>query len=110
MAWRDTIYVQFPDEATARVMATSLGVDFLVGDTIPTGNQNYAMHAPMETPWVTPPVYNAEGVLITPGVPESGYWAMLRLNDDFSGYDEIVAAISEAGVRRDLVDPPVVWA
>jgi len=110
MAWGDTIYVQFPDEATARAMATSLGVDFPIDGTIPTGNQNYAMHAPMETPWVTPPVYNAEGVLVTPGVPESGYWAMLRFNDSFAGYDAIVTAIEGADVERDLVNPPVVWA
>jgi len=110
MAWGDAIYVQFPDEATARAFATALGVDFPESGVIPTGNGNYAMHAPMQAPWITPPVYNAEGVLITPGVPEPGYWAMLRLNDDFSGYDEIVAAISEAGVQRVLADPPVVWA
>ena len=110
MAWRDAIYVQFPDEATARAFATALGVEFPDDGTIPTGNGNYAMHAPMQPPWVTEPVYDVDGVLITPGVPESGYWAMLRLNDDFSGYDEIVAAISEAGVQRVLADPPVVWA
>jgi hypothetical protein len=110
MAWGDAIYVQFPDEATARAFATALGVEFPDDGTIPTGNGNYAMHAPMETPWVTPPVYDVDGVEVTPGVPEPGYWAMLRLNDDFAGYAAIVAAIEGAGVQRDLVDPPVVWA
>lgn len=93
MAWREAIYVQFPDEATARAMATSLGVDFPEDGTIPSGNQNYAMHAPMAPP---------EG--------EPGYWAMLRLNDGFAGYDDLVAAIEAAGVRRELANPPVIWA
>jgi len=110
MAWGDAIYVQFPDEATARAFATALGVEFPDDGTIPTGNGNYAMYAPMQAPWITPPVYNVDGVLITPGVPESGYWAMLRLNDDFAGYETIMAAIDGAGVRIDPVDPPVVWA
>jgi hypothetical protein len=110
MAWRDAIYVQFPDEATARAFATALGVDFPESGVIPTGNGNYAMHAPMQAPWVTPPVYDAEGTEVTPGVAEPGYWAMLRLNDDFAGYFNLVAAIEGAGVQRDLVNPPVVWA
>jgi hypothetical protein len=110
MAWRDAIYVQFPDEATARAFATALGVDFPESGVIPTGNGNYAMHAPMQAPWITPPVYDAEGVEVTPGVAEPGYWAMLRLNDSFAGYGGIVAAIEGAGVQRTLATPPVVWA
>ena len=110
MAWRDTIYVQFPDEATARSLATELGVDFPPSGHIPSGNQNYAMHAPMTPPWSSPPVFNGEGELAMPGVPEPGFWAMLRLNDAFSRYDYLVAAIDAAGVRRELVNPPVVWA
>jgi len=110
MTWRNAIYVQFPDEATARAMATGLGVDFPESGAIPSGNGNYAMHAPMQAPWVTPPVYDAEGTEVTPGVAEPGYWAMLRLNDDFAGYFNLVAAIEGAGVQRDLVNPPVVWA
>lgn len=93
MAWREAIYVQFPDEAAARVMATALGVDFPEDGSIPSGNQNYAMHAPM-----------------TPPDGEAGYWAMLRLNDDFAGYGDLVAAIEASGVRRELASPPVIWA
>jgi hypothetical protein len=110
MAWRDAIYVQFPDEAQARVTATDLGVDFPASGRIPAGNQNYAMHAPMQSPWESPPVVDEDGVEVTPGIPEPGYWAMLRLNDNFDGYATLVAAIEEAGVRRELTDPPVVWA
>ena len=110
MAWRDTIYLQFPDEATARALATALGVDFPENGAIPSGNQNYALHAPMQPPWVTPPVYDVDGEEVTPGVPQPGYWAMLRLNDDFAGYQGIVAAIEGAGVQRTLATPPVVWA
>lgn len=98
MAWRDAIYVQFPDEATARALATQLGIDFPESGAIPTGNQNYALHAPMEPPEASP------------GVPETGYWAMLRLNDDYPGYDVLVTAIELAGVERTLENPPVVWA
>jgi hypothetical protein len=110
MAWQETIYVQFPDETTARTMATSLGVDFPESGAIPTGNQNYAMHAPMQPPWVTPPVIDAEGVLVTPGVAETGYWAMLRFNMDWPGYAATMAALEASGVVRELALPPVVWA
>ena len=41
---------------------------------------------------------------------ESGYWAMLRINDDFAGYETITTAISGAGVQRTLINPPVFWA
>ena len=110
MAWQDTVYVQFTDEATARALAMALGVDFPESGVIPTGNQNYAMHAPMQAPWVTPPVFDAEGAEITPGVAEPGYWAMLRFNDDFPGCAGIIEAITAAGVSRELVNPPATWA
>ena len=108
--WSQAIYCQHADEATARAAATALGVDFPDTGEIPTGNQNYAMHAPMTPPWVTPPVLDAEGVEVTPGVAETGYWSMLRFNMDWPGYEATLAAIEASGVRRDLADPPVVWA
>jgi hypothetical protein len=111
MAWRDTIYVQFPDKATAQALATNLGVDFPEDGDIPNGNNNYAMHAPMQAPWITPPVYDLnDGTLLSSGVPEPGYWAMLRFNDSFVGYADIIAAINAAGIQRTLINPPVVWA
>lgn len=110
MAWSGAIYVQFPDEATARAMATSLGVDFPEDGSIPSGNGNYAMHAPMQAPWATAPVYDGDGAVVAPGVLEAGYWAMLRLNEAWVGCADTLAAIEGAGVRRTLVDPPLVWA
>lgn len=110
MAWSDAIYVQFPDEATARVMAASLGVDFPEGGSIPSGNGNYAMQAPMTAPWSSPPVYDGAGEVLSPGVREPGFWAMLRLNTAWVGYAATLAAIEGAGVRRLLDVPPVVWA
>lgn len=110
MAWTEAIYVEFPDEATARAMAEGLGVEFPASGRIPNGSSNYALHAPMQPPWVTPPVYDGEGELVTPGVAESGYWAMLRLNEEWAGCAATLAAIEGAGVRRELVDPPAVWA
>lgn len=108
--WSPAIYCQHPDEATARAAATALGVDFPESGEIPTGNENYAMHAPMQPPWVTPPVFNGAGEEETPGVPEPGFWSMLRLNMAWPGYEATLAAIEASGVRRDLADPPVVWA
>lgn len=108
--WSPAIYCQHPDEATARAAAAALGVDFPASGDIPSGNQNYALHAPIRAPWATPPVVDADGMIVTPGVPEPGYWSMLRLNMEWPGYAETMAAIEAAGVRRDLVDPPVVWA
>jgi len=108
--WSPAFYVQFPDEPTARATATALGVDFPESGEIPTGNGNYAMHAPMQPPWVTPPVFDGEGAVVTPGVAEPGYWAMLRFNTDWPGYAATVAAIEGSGAKRTLAEPPVVWA
>lgn len=108
--WSPAIYCQHPNEATARAAAAALGVDFPESGEIPTGNQNYAMHAPMTPPWATPPVVDVDGVITTPGVPESGFWSMLRFNMDWPGYETTLAAIEASGVRRHLVTPPVVWA
>lgn len=108
--WSPAIYCQHPDEATARAAAAALGVEFPESGEIPTGNQNYAMHAPMQPPWVTPPVVDDDGMIVTPGVAETGYWSMLRLNMDWPGYEATMAAIETSGVRRDLANPPVEWA
>lgn len=108
--WSAAIYCQYPDEATARAAAAALGVDFPPSGDIPSGNQNYALYAPMQAPWATPPVVDGSGMIVTPGVPEPGFWSMLRLNVEWPGYEATMAAIEAAGVRRDLVDPPVVWA
>lgn len=110
MAWTQAIYVCFPDEATARAMAEGLGVEFPASGRIPTGNQNYALSAPMQAPWIAPPAFDGEGEEVTPGVPEPGYWAMLRLNEAWAGCAATLAAIEGAGVRRELATPPVVWA
>jgi len=111
MSWSPTIYVQFPNEEAARIAATMMGVDFPVDGSIPSGNHNYAMHAPMQAPWISEPVIDSDtGEVITPGTTESGYWAMLRLNTTFVRYDEIVAMIDELGVKRNLINPPVKWA
>jgi len=108
--WSPAIYCQHPDEATARAAAAALGVDFPDSGQIPTGNENFAMHAPMQPPWVTPPVFDGEGLEVTPGVAQPGYWSMLRFNVDWPGYEATLAALEAAGVRRELVNPPVVWA
>jgi len=111
MKWSPAIYVQFPDEATARAAAAALGVEFPDDNTVPTGNSNYAMHAPMQTPWKVEPVSDPEtGELVTPGEAETGYWAMLRLNTEWPGYAATLAAIQATGAIRKLVNPPVVWA
>lgn len=108
--WSSAIYCQHPDEATARATAAALGVDFPESGEIPSGNQNYALHAPMQPPWATPPVLDGDGNVVTPGVPETGYWSMLRFNMDWPGYAATLAAIEASGVKRDLAQPPVIWA
>lgn len=110
MAWSSTLYCQHPDEATARAAAAAFGVEFPESGEIPTGNQNYALVAPMQPPWEMPPVFDEDGVEVTPGVPEDGFWSMLRLNTDWAGYAATMAALEASGVLRDLADPPVVWA
>lgn len=111
MSWSPTIYVQFPNEATARAAATAIGVDFPEDGSVPTGNRNYAMHAPMQSPWEIEPVVDPDtGEVTTPGVIESGYWAMLRLNTEWAGYETAWAAIQATVAVRELENPPVVWA
>ena len=112
MSWSPTIYVQFPDEAAARAMALELGVEFpeQTGDAIPTGNHNFVLQAPIPSPWRTPPAYEQteDGLsrLATPGVPEPGYWAMLRLNADWPGCEPTMAVLEASGAVRDLTEPP----
>ena len=110
MAWRETIYVQFPDEETARALAMALGVEFPASGEIPSGNQNYALHAPMQSPWATPPILDAEGMEIEPGIAEPGYWAMIRINKDYYEYRTIMTALQEAGIIREIENPLVDWA
>lgn len=111
MTWSPTIYVQFPDEATARAAASAIGVEFPEDGSVPTGNRNYAMHAPMQAPWIVEPVSDPEtGELVTPGEAETGYWAMLRLNTAWAGYAGAWAAIQATGAVRVLENPPAAWA
>jgi hypothetical protein len=82
MSWTPTIYAQFPDEATARAAATSLGADFPSDGSALSGDNNYALAAPI-TEWMTRPVYGGtQGAImvVSPGQLQSGYWAMLRFN------------------------------
>lgn len=110
MAWSAGIIVQFPDEATARLAATAIGVEFPDDGSIPSGNDNYAMNAPISAPFTVEPVVVGSGddQVITPGVRDSGYWALLRLNMEWSGYAETWAAIQATGAVRDVNH--VVWA
>jgi hypothetical protein len=64
--WTATVYVQFPDEATARVAAAALGADMPEDGSPPAGNQNYSLVAPI--------------VELEAGAPLPGYWAMMRFN------------------------------
>lgn len=111
MTWSPAIYVQFPDEPTARAAARAIGVEFPADGSIPTGNQNYAMHAPMQSPWIVEPISDPDtGEVMTPGKSEPGYWAMLRLNTAWAGYEVAWAAMQSTGAVRDLKNPPVAWA
>lgn len=67
MSWSPTRYGQFPDEATARALAEQLGADFPADGSIPTGNGNYSLVAP---------IFEKDGN----GDPLPGYWAMMRFN------------------------------
>lgn len=69
MSWSPTRYGQFPDESTARALAEQLGADFPADGSIPTGNANYALVAP---------IVELDGN----GDPLPGYWAMMRFNLD----------------------------
>ena len=105
MVWSPAIYVQFPDEATARAAAAGLGVAFPESGEIPTGNENFALKAPAD----------AYVVGSEPREKLPGYWALLRLNTNWAGYAATMAAIADV-IRPELVDgvrqfePGVVWA
>lgn len=108
--WSDAIYLQFPNEAAARTAATAIGMAFDEGGAIPCGSENYGLVAPMQPPWATEPVVDSDGELVTPGVAEPGYWAMLRLNMAAPSYAATMAALQASGAIRDLTNPPLVWA
>ena len=108
MSWTPALHCQFPDEATAREFAAALGVDFPEDGSIPTGNHNFALVAPIEE-WITRPVY-VDGEMVDPGERRSGFWAMLRLNTDWPGFAATLAAIEAAGVVRELAEPCNVFA
>lgn len=113
MSWSPTLYVQFPNEDAARSMATALGADFPADGSIPTGNENYTLVAPI-IEWITPPVWSLEQdgipVLTETGEARPGYWAMLRLNADWPGYAAAMATLQAAGVLKSLNDPSNVFA
>lgn len=110
MAWSQGIIVQFPDEATARTAAAAIGVDFPEDGSVPSGNENYAIVAPVAPPWAIEPTFDDAGEVLTPGNRETGYWALLRLNQEWAGYSETMAAIQATGAVRNLANPPIEWA
>ncbi|UYN96570.1 MAG: hypothetical protein KIT25_06455 [Enhydrobacter sp.] len=110
--WSQTLYLQFADEAAARAVAAQLGVefpadpsgDFGAGGTIPTGNHNYALVAPVVQWARAPGTDGAEDQ----GEAEPGYWAMLRLSLAWAGHDAAVAALGP--YLRELENPSNVFA
>lgn len=83
MSWSPDRHANFPDEATARAVATSLGADMPEDGSIPTGNRNFALVAPVEH-WITEPMWSRDGngdmVLFDPGEKRPGFWALVRFN------------------------------
>lgn len=108
MSWSDTIYVRFADEASARAMAEQLGVDFPQDGSIPTGNGNFALKAPI-VEWVRRPVVERQGeamVTIDAGEAFDGYRAMLRLNTDWPGYEAALAALAPFDCTAEILGTP----
>lgn len=110
MSWSETLYVQLPDAAAVVALAAQLGIESLPDDSLSTGNHHFALQAIAPAPWETPPVLDDEGEVITPGVRMPGLWFMGRINDAWAGAAQAMAALQAAGVLRELVDPPVVFA
>ncbi len=105
--WTPTVYVQFPDEATARTAATALGADFPADGGIPTGTRNYALVAPI-TEWVTRPTIARDGSG-DPGEACPGYWAMMRFNLDTAEGAAAYAQLQAYGVIRTRATPSNVF-
>lgn len=109
MSWGPTLYAQLPDQASVLALAQALAIDVLPDGSLSTGNHNFALVA-ISPPWVTPPAYDADGNVVTPGVADTGIWFMGRLNDEWPGVAAATATLQGANVLRTLTDPPVVWA
>jgi hypothetical protein len=103
--WTNTLYLQTVDQAAWTTLAAELG-------DLSADNATICVTPELQpaAPWATPPVFAPDGSVATPGVPESGYWIMARLNADWDGYNAALAAIAAAGVQRTLADPPWVFA
>jgi hypothetical protein len=110
--WADGIIVCFPDEMTARAAAAGMGMEFPADGSIPTGNGNYAMAAPITPPWQSEPVVTGSGettVVATPGIRMPGFWALLRLNMEWEGYEATWEAIQASGALYNG-PPTIAWA
>ena len=87
--WSNTIYVKFADEPTAVAVATQLGVTFFEG-TPSMGNENFALKSPITSQ------------------DNDGYWAMLRLNSDWTGFAQTMTALTP--FIREVQNPTEVFA
>ena len=84
MSWGATLYVQFATEAQARAMAEQLGALVVA-----------------ITEWVARPPIARDGSG-DPGQARPGYWAMLRFNTGWAGYNQAMATLTTVGVLRTL--------
>jgi hypothetical protein len=106
MTWSPTRYGQFPDEATARQVAVQLGAEFPEDGSIPTGNANYALKAPI-VEWVRRPGGTKEAP--DPGEAMPGYWAMMRFNLDTPEGAAADAAFCATPYHVELANPSNVF-
>lgn len=107
--WTHTIYLKFADETTARAVALALGADFPVDGSVPIGDDNYALAAPIVEYSVRPAYGVVSGVptVTNAGTVRAGYWAMAKFNlgttEGAAAYGQLQAQM--AGAIQTLLDP-----
>jgi hypothetical protein len=108
MSWTDTIYVAYPDKATAEATMSSIGVTFSEDGSMHDRPREMACQPIVE--WLTKPTYDmsyGRPVMVAPGEQRPGYWMMHRFNlENEEGAALYNAFLAVAGAYIQALDKP----
>ncbi|WP_319798334.1 hypothetical protein [Nitrobacter sp.] len=101
MSWQPTLYPRWSDEATGKAaLLAALDTAALRDGSVPPIGDGFACVAPMPPVWDIEPIYADDGTIAVPGTPLAGWGAMVRLDDQASGYAAALAALMPVAVPK----------